>query len=78
MYPIYPVKYLILDKFDNLSKINNLYSPLLVLHGKNDEVVPFKMGQIIFNKYQNIKMKSKSIRIMVVLVFQRVPASCRN
>ena len=55
MYPIYPVKYLTWDKFDNLSKINNLISPLLVLHGKKDEVVPFKMGKKIFEKYNNKK-----------------------
>ena len=55
MYPIYPVKYLTWDKFDNLSKINNLISPLLVIHGKKDEVVPFKMGKKIFDKYNNKK-----------------------
>ena len=55
MYPIYPVKYLTWDKFDNLSKINNLISPLLVVHGKKDEVVPFKMGKKIFEKYNNKK-----------------------
>ncbi len=55
MYPIYPVKYLIWDKFDNLSKINNILSPLLVLHGKKDEIVPFKMGKKIFEQYNNQK-----------------------
>ena len=55
MYPIYPVKYLLWDKFENLSKINNLYSPLLVLHGRKDEVIPFKMGEKIYNEYKNKK-----------------------
>ena len=55
MYPIYPVKYLIWDKFDNISKINNLISPLLVLHGKNDEIVPFSMGKKIYEEYKNKK-----------------------
>ena len=55
MYPIYPVKYLIWDKFDNLSKINNILSPLLILHGKKDEVVPFEMGKKIFEQYNRKK-----------------------
>ncbi|PPR41830.1 MAG: hypothetical protein CFH22_00373 [Alphaproteobacteria bacterium MarineAlpha5_Bin12] len=57
MYPIYPVKYLIWDKFDNLSKINNILSPLLILHGKKDEVVPFEMGKKIFEQYNQKKKK---------------------
>ena len=55
MYPIYPVKYLIWDKFDNISKINNLLSPLLLLHGKNDEVVPYNMGKKLYEEYNNKK-----------------------
>ena len=35
-YPIYPVKYLTLDKFDNLCKIGKILSPLLIIHGKKD------------------------------------------
>ena len=50
MYPIYPVKYLVLDKFDNLSKINNNISPMLFIHGKKDEIVPFNMGVELYNK----------------------------
>ena len=36
--------------FDNLSKIKNIQCPLLVVHGTNDEVVPYSMGQDIYNK----------------------------
>ena len=50
MYPIYPVKYLIWDKFDNVSKINNLISPILFIHGKKDEIVPFKLGKKLYEK----------------------------
>ena len=56
MYPIFPVKYLIWDKFDNLSKINNLSSPILFLHGKKDEIVPFEMGLKLYQNYNNKKM----------------------
>ena len=39
-YKIYPFKFLILDKFDNLSKINSIKIPILIISGKKDEVVP--------------------------------------
>ena len=55
MYPIYPVKYLICDKFYNILKINNLLSLVLVLHGKKDEVVPYSMGKKLYAEYNNKK-----------------------
>ena len=55
MYPIYPVKFLIWDKFDNLSKINSIFSPILFIHGKKDEIVPFEMGERLYNSYKNKK-----------------------
>ena len=57
MYRIYPVKYLIWDKFDNFAKINNLISPVMFLHGKKDEIVPFNMGVKLYEKYHNKKDK---------------------
>ncbi|MBP0000699.1 MAG: alpha/beta hydrolase [Cyanobacteria bacterium SID2] len=36
------------DKFDNLAKISNVYSPFLAIHGKRDEVVPFWHGEKLF------------------------------
>ena len=55
MYPIYPVKKLIWDKFDNFSKINNVISPILFIHGKNDEIVPFYMGKKLYDQYNKKK-----------------------
>lgn len=39
-YIIYPAKLLVLDKFDNLSKIKKINSPILIVSGKKDEIVP--------------------------------------
>ena len=39
-YKIYPFKFLILDKFDNLSKIHKIISPISIISGKKDEVIP--------------------------------------
>ena len=39
-YRIYPAKLLVLDKFDNFSKLKNVNSPILIISGKKDEIVP--------------------------------------
>ena len=54
-YPIYPVKYLTLDKFDNLSKIERMLSPLLIIHGKKDEIIPYNHSLELFQKAKKPK-----------------------
>ena len=49
-YKIYPTKLLVLDKFDNLSKINKISTPLLIISGKKDEVVPHSHSIKLFSK----------------------------
>lgn len=38
------------DRFDSLARIKNIHAPLLVLHGKRDQVVPFSEGLTIFTQ----------------------------
>ncbi|MBP7252783.1 MAG: alpha/beta hydrolase [Alphaproteobacteria bacterium] len=47
-YPIFPVKLLLWDKFDSLSKIHNVKAPLLLIHGEADTVVPVSQGKALF------------------------------
>ena len=54
-YKIYPVKYFILDKFDNYSKIDKILSPILIISGKKDEVVPHSHSDKLFLKANNPK-----------------------
>tara|TARA_B100000686_G_scaffold173730_1_gene180900 strand:- start:9 stop:818 length:810 start_codon:yes stop_codon:yes gene_type:complete len=56
-YPLFPVKLLLKDKYESKKKIKNLISPILVLHGKKDNIVPFSMGEKIFNIANNPKFK---------------------
>lgn len=37
--------FLIRDPFDNLSVVRNYAGPVLVLHGRRDEVIPFRHGE---------------------------------
>ena len=44
------------DSFDNINKIAKVSCPILVIHGSHDNVIPFEMGEAIFNKAQSKKM----------------------
>ena len=43
------------DKFDNLSKIDQIKSPVLIISGLRDEVVPHSHSIMLFKKVNNIK-----------------------
>jgi len=47
-YPYIPVDLLLKDKFENYKKIKNINSPLLIMHGEVDQIVPFSMGKKIY------------------------------
>jgi len=46
--PWIPVGPLITTRYDTLSKIGRLKIPLLIIHGDQDEVVPFAQGRKVF------------------------------
>tara|TARA_Y100000590_G_scaffold81889_1_gene91176 strand:+ start:2207 stop:3043 length:837 start_codon:yes stop_codon:yes gene_type:complete len=47
-YPYLPVKLLLKDKYESDKKIKNINSPILIMHGKIDNIVPFYMGKKIY------------------------------
>ena len=49
-YPYLPIDLLIKDRYDSIKKIKSIKIPILVMHGKKDNVVPFKMGVELFEK----------------------------
>jgi len=54
-YPFLPVRLLLKDKFESIKKIKNLKSPVLVMHGGADQIVPFNMGKKIFDEIKTKK-----------------------
>ncbi len=50
LYPLYPVEHLLTEKFDSASKIQSIHVPKLIVHGTDDEVIPFSHGQDLFEK----------------------------
>jgi len=54
-YPIFPVNLILKDKFNTIDKLKNIKSPVMVLHGKKDKIVPFEMGEEVFDKLKKPK-----------------------
>ena len=48
IYPIFPIKLLLKDKYESDKKIKNIKSPILIMHGEVDKIVPFWMGKKMF------------------------------
>ena len=47
-YPYLPVRLLLKDKYESDKKIKNIKSPVLIMHGKVDNIVPFYMGEKMY------------------------------
>ena len=47
-YPYLPVSFLLKDKYESYKKIKNIKSPILIMHGKVDNIVPFHMGKKMY------------------------------
>ena len=54
-YPFIPVRLLMKDRFDNLTKMSAVKAPVLILHGEKDTLIPVSMGKILFNQAQGEK-----------------------
>lgn len=48
-YPVFPVHFLIKDRFDNKDKIARIDAPVLILHGHLDSVIPYSSAQRLYN-----------------------------
>lgn len=48
LYPFLPMKFLISQKYDTIKKVNALKIPKLIVHGRDDEVISFSHGEMLF------------------------------
>jgi fermentation-respiration switch protein FrsA (DUF1100 family) len=44
-----PIAFISPAHYNNLKRIGHIHVPKLVVHGENDEIVPFKMGQELYD-----------------------------
>ncbi len=54
-HPYLPVKWIVGSKFNSIDKIDDIDCPKLIIHGDQDEVVPYEMGQRLFETDHNPK-----------------------
>ena len=47
-YPFLPVNFLLKDRFESYKKINKISVPILIIHGKVDQIVPYAMGKKMY------------------------------
>lgn len=56
LYPWLPgVRPLVRNRYDNLEKIEQISSPLLVVHSREDEVIPYSHGEQLFARAKEPK-----------------------
>jgi len=48
MFPIPLIEFVVKSRFDSLQKIRDVHAPILIVHGISDEVVPFAMGEQLY------------------------------
>jgi fermentation-respiration switch protein FrsA (DUF1100 family) len=49
-YPYLPINLILKDRYDSIKKIQSITTPILIMHGKKDNIVPQKMGLELFEK----------------------------
>ena len=49
-------KFLVRDPFDNLNAVKGYQKPVLVIHGRHDNIIPYAHGADLHRAAQNSKM----------------------
>ena len=47
-FPIFPVRWLLRDQYDSISKIRKFSGPLLIFHGELDRILPVNLAKKLF------------------------------
>jgi fermentation-respiration switch protein FrsA (DUF1100 family) len=50
MFPWLPVRWIMRNRFASVEKIGRYHGPLLIIHGTHDTIIPFTMGQTLFDR----------------------------
>ena len=48
LYPFMPVRWLMRNRFDSLTKLNLCKQPIFIAHGDADHVIPFGHGERLY------------------------------
>jgi len=50
-FPIYPVHWFMRDRFNTFALVPKIKMPVLIIHGMEDDVVPFDMGETLSHQF---------------------------
>ena len=77
VYPYFPIRFLLKDKYESDKKIKDINSPILIMHGEADKIVPFWMGKPMYElanepKYSHFTKKDNhmmefNVKMIVIL-----------
>ena len=56
LFPWLPCRVILGDAYDTQGRLGGLAMPLLVVHGKGDELVPYRLGRQLHDGYRGAKM----------------------
>ncbi len=48
LYPFFPTRFLIRHAFASIKKISRVKCPILIIHSRDDEMIPFAMGESLY------------------------------
>ena len=54
-FPMFPIKLLAKYKYDSINKIKDVNCPILITHSSEDDMIPFRMGQMLFEQAREPK-----------------------
>ncbi|HEX4861794.1 MAG TPA: alpha/beta hydrolase [Rhizomicrobium sp.] len=54
-FPLYPVRLVMEDRFDTLARAKATKIPVLIMHGTEDETVPFDMGEALSRTFPDAR-----------------------
>jgi fermentation-respiration switch protein FrsA (DUF1100 family) len=62
IFPVPGIRRLVRSRYDTLSAVRALTTPLLVIHGARDELVPFEMGRALFEASPSPRKTFRPVR----------------
>ncbi len=61
-YPLYPVAWLLDDKYDSLNRIERIKAKTFIVLAQNDKVVPEKRTQELINAFNSEQLQVRIIK----------------
>ena len=61
IYPVYPMRLMLKDDFDNIEQLTNYQGEVIVIHGDSDTIIPIEIAQKL---YQEIPTTKKEFNII--------------